>query len=71
MILLRELIQERQLSLLLITHDLSTAQALADQVAILQDGIIVEQGSTKEVFQSPQHPFTQRLLKSIPVLHTS
>ena len=70
LILLRELIQERQLSLLLITHDLSTAQALADQVAILQDGIIVEQGSTQKVFQSPQHPFTQRLLKSIPVLNT-
>ncbi len=66
LLLLQQLIQEHQLSLLLITHDLSTAQALADQVAILDQGKIVEQGLTTEVFQNPQHPFTQRLVKAIP-----
>jgi phosphonate C-P lyase system protein PhnK len=64
--LLRSLKDELGISLLLITHDLGVIAETADRVAVMYAGRIVEQGDTRDVLRSPQHPYTQRLLGSIP-----
>jgi peptide/nickel transport system ATP-binding protein len=60
--LLLRLQRERGLALLFVTHDLDVAAALADEVAVMQAGRIVEQGPAAEVLQRPQHPYTRALL---------
>ena len=60
--LLARLKRERALGLLLITHDLISARALADRILVLYRGQIVEQGPTAEVIGHPRHPYTQALL---------
>jgi peptide/nickel transport system ATP-binding protein len=60
--LLGRLQQERELTMILVSHDLDVVGAVADEVLVMQDGRIVEQGATAAVFASPQHPFTQELL---------
>jgi peptide/nickel transport system ATP-binding protein len=62
--LLRSVMQDR--TLLLITHDLGTASALASHTAVLYAGEIVEYGSTHDLFTLPMHPYTQGLLASSP-----
>jgi ABC-type glutathione transport system ATPase component len=57
-----------QLTLLLVSHDLSVVRHMTDRVLIMQHGKIVEEGSTREVFRAPQHPYTRLLLDSIPRL---
>jgi ABC-type dipeptide/oligopeptide/nickel transport system ATPase component len=64
--LLRRLKAERALSLLLITHDLGVVAELADRVAVMRAGRIVEQGEVRDVLRRPQHPYTQALLAAIP-----
>ena len=64
--LLREMKREFDLSLLLITHDLGVIAETADRVAVMYAGRIVEQGSVREIFHQPKHPYTQGLLASIP-----
>ena len=64
--LLRELAAERDLAVLLVTHDLGVMSAVADDVAVMRYGQIVESASTREVFTSPQHPYTRQLLASMP-----
>jgi peptide/nickel transport system ATP-binding protein/oligopeptide transport system ATP-binding protein len=66
--LLNELRQTRKLSVLLITHDLGVVAEVADRVAVMYTGRIVEQTSVTEIFQKPRHPYTQGLLRSIPKL---
>ena len=66
--LLMRLQRELQLSFLFITHDLSLMRNVASRVAIMYLGKIVEVAETAEFFQNPQHPYTQMLLSSIPVL---
>lgn len=56
------------LTLLFVTHDMSVAKELADRVLVMKDGKIVEEGSRDHIFQNPQHPYTQNLLKAIPKL---
>lgn len=62
--LLHDLQQERGMSILMITHDFSVVEAIADGVYVMQAGRILENGSTREVLQRPQHPYTQALLTS-------
>ena len=62
--LLRELQTEYQMSLLIITHDMTVAKALTEEIIILEQGRIVEQGSTDTIFRSPQHEYTKRLLQA-------
>ncbi|MFW6381207.1 MAG: ABC transporter ATP-binding protein [Bacillota bacterium] len=65
--MLREIKQKEDLTYLFITHDLSIVDYLADYVAVLYLGQIVEMGSKQEVFTEPAHPYTELLLNSNPV----
>ena len=69
--LLKRLQQESGLSYLFITHDLSLVPDIAQKVAVMQSGKIVEQGGVDEVFTSPLHPYTQTLLSAVPELPVS
>ncbi len=60
--LLRRLQRDRGLTMIFVSHDLDVVAAVADDVLVMQDGRIVEQGRTGEVFNAPQHPFTRELL---------
>jgi ABC-type glutathione transport system ATPase component len=64
--LLLELKQRRRLSLLLISHDLAVVARLADRVAVMQSGDIVEQGETSRILSAPSHPYTKKLLGAVP-----
>ena len=66
--LLRELQAKRNLTYLFITHNLNVVQYIADEVAIMYLGRIVEYAPAKELFLQPKHPYTQSLLKAIPSL---
>jgi peptide/nickel transport system ATP-binding protein len=63
--LLRELNQRRGLSILLITHDIGVVAEIADRVAVMYAGRIVEHGTLDEIFYDPQHPYTWGLLSSL------
>lgn len=69
--LLRRLRGELQLGLLFITHDLGVVSQVADRVAVMYAGRVVEQGQTKEVLSNPKHPYTQGLLEASPKLQRS
>ncbi|MEZ5540093.1 MAG: ABC transporter ATP-binding protein [Pseudomonadales bacterium] len=64
--LLIELRRELGLTLLFISHDLAMMRKLCDRIAVMQHGKIVEQGDTSAVLNHPQHPYTQKLVKSSP-----
>ena len=66
--LLKKLQREHQMSIILITHDLSLIAEMAEKVAIMYAGKIVEYGTAEQVFLNPQHPYTRGLLASIPRL---
>ncbi len=67
--LLKRLQRELKISIILITHDLSLIAEIADKVAIMYAGKIVEFGTAEQIYYNPQHPYTQGLLSSIPRLH--
>ena len=58
--------RERHMSMLLITHDLAVVAAVADRVAVMYAGEIVEQAPVDELFEDPRHPYTQGLLRALP-----
>ncbi|RZL10718.1 MAG: ABC transporter ATP-binding protein [Rubrivivax sp.] len=64
--LLDDLQRSRQMAVLLITHDLHLVRRFADRVAVMEQGVLVEQGPVDEVFGNPQHPYTRKLLDSRP-----
>jgi ABC-type oligopeptide transport system ATPase subunit len=64
--LLADIQAERGLSFLFISHDLGVVRHIADEVAIMQAGKIVEQGSADQIFTNAQHPYTQALLRAVP-----
>ena len=66
--LLRKLQRERRMSMLFITHDLGVVGQLADQVVVMRNGVVLEQGRTLEVFARPMHPYTRALLACRPSL---
>jgi oligopeptide/dipeptide ABC transporter ATP-binding protein len=66
--LMKDLKKRHDAAILLITHDLGVIAEMADDVAVMYAGRIVEQGPVDQVFKSPQHPYTEALLHSLPVL---
>jgi oligopeptide/dipeptide ABC transporter ATP-binding protein len=64
--LLQDLKEKLGTSILLITHDMGVAAEMADHIAVMYAGAIVEQGTVEEIFSNPSHPYTVGLLQSIP-----
>ena len=64
--LLSELVDEEDLGLILVSHDLSVVRQVADRVAVMYLGRIVEVGATETVWANPQHPYTEALVAAIP-----
>ena len=65
--LLKDLQEEFNMALVLITHDLGVVARMADRVAVMYAGAIIEQGTAEEVFGTPSHPYTQGLIECIPI----
>ncbi len=68
--LINKLKKERNLSIIFITHDLGVVANMADRIAVMYAGKIVESATTDELFYDPKHPYTWALLSSIPDLDT-
>jgi len=69
--LLNELRRNRELAILLITHDLGVVAEVADRVAVMYTGRIVEESPVEELFARPRHPYTEGLLRSVPKLSSA
>jgi peptide/nickel transport system ATP-binding protein len=69
--LLRNLNQKLQSGVILITHDMGVVADLADRILVMKDGHLLEQGTADQIFNRPQHPYTQTLLASVPKLGRS
>jgi len=66
--LMKELREQHKVAYVFISHDLSTVASIADRVAVMYAGRIIDAGPTKEVFAPPHHPYTQLLINSVPAL---
>lgn len=66
--LMKHFQKEYQMSIIYITHDMGVIAEMADSIAVMYLGRVVECGSTKDIFKNPLHPYTQGLLKSMPML---
>jgi peptide/nickel transport system ATP-binding protein len=66
--LMDKLKRDHDTAILLITHDMGVVSELADEVAVMYMGNIIESGDVREVLKTPAHPYTEALLKSIPIL---
>lgn len=64
--LLGEIRRERDISFIFISHDLGVVKQISDTVVVMRKGEVVETGATRTVLQAPQHPYTQRLVASVP-----
>lgn len=64
--LVRDLIRERDMSSILITHDLGLAAQYCDRILVMKDGVIVEQGDPVNIFSDPQHPYSRKLVDATP-----
>ena len=64
--LLRDIQKETGVALIFVTHNLGIIAKMCDKVAVMYAGKIVEQGTVREIYNSPKHPYTDALLKSIP-----
>lgn len=68
--LMKRLQTEMNTGIILITHDLGVVAGVADRIQVMYAGEIVETGTTKEIFENPQHPYTKALMKSIPSINS-
>jgi peptide/nickel transport system ATP-binding protein len=66
--LIRDLQQRKKTAVLFITHDFGVVAEIADRVAVMQHGVIVEQGAAAAVLHRPQHPYTRQLIAAVPPL---
>ncbi|KXU36585.1 hypothetical protein AXK11_04360 [Cephaloticoccus primus] len=64
--LLSRLVRDMQLTMIFIAHDLSVVKHISDRIAVMYRGQIVELGEATQIMERPQHPYTQRLIRSIP-----
>ncbi|CCQ14703.1 ABC transporter related protein [Rhodococcus sp. AW25M09] len=69
--LMRDLRNRIDASIVLITHDMGVVADMADRIAVMKDGLIVETDSAEKIFKSASHPYTQQLLSSVPHLGSS
>ncbi|HEV8269817.1 MAG TPA: ABC transporter ATP-binding protein [Chitinophagaceae bacterium] len=69
LLLIKELQEEQKMGVIFITHDLGVVSEIADKIAVMYKGEIVETNSIKEIFTNPQHPYTKGLLACRPVFH--
>lgn len=69
--LINKIKKERNLSVIFITHNMGVVANMADRIAVMYAGKIVEKGTAEEVFYEPAHPYTWALLSSMPDLHTT
>jgi len=69
--LLDRLQEDLDLSYMFITHDLATVRSIADEVVVMRNGLIVEQGGKEEMFRPPHHPYTDLLLSSVPEMDSN
>jgi peptide/nickel transport system ATP-binding protein len=65
---MRDLKGKLNSAILLITHDMGVVADMADEILVMKDGITVEHGSADQIFNKPQHPYTQQLLGAVPKL---
>ena len=68
--LLKKIVRERNISLILVTHNLGLVWEICDRAMVMKDGRIVEKADVKELYDHPIHPYTRGLLKSIPTFHS-
>jgi peptide/nickel transport system ATP-binding protein len=68
--LLRDLRRSHKLAMLFISHDLAVVSQIADRIAVMQHGQLLEQAPTAQLFAAPQHPYTKRLLASAPTMQS-
>jgi len=66
--LLRRLAEERQMSMIFVTHDLPVLASIADRIAVMYAGRVVEINDSRELFRRPKHPYTHALMHSAPVI---
>jgi peptide/nickel transport system ATP-binding protein len=66
--LLRELQRRRELTLVLVTHDVQVVREICDRVVVMREGKIVEEGEVEAVFDAPEHEYTRQLLAALPKL---
>lgn len=69
--LMRQLRDEKEMAILLITHNMGIVAEMCDRVAVMHRGKIVEMASLNDIFAHPRHPYTQQLLRSIPTLDSA
>ncbi|MBE6968537.1 MAG: ABC transporter ATP-binding protein [Ruminococcaceae bacterium] len=69
--LMKELKEQRQSSILLISHDLGVVANMCDRIAVMYCGKVVEEGSTREILKNPLHPYSRGLIESIPSVRES
>jgi peptide/nickel transport system ATP-binding protein len=67
--LIRDLQRRKGTAVLFITHDFGVVAEIADRVAVMQHGVVVEQGPASQVLHAPRHPYTQALVAAVPPLH--
>jgi peptide/nickel transport system ATP-binding protein len=68
--LLRKLQEERNMAIMLITHNLGVVAEMCEEVVVMYLGRVVEEGSVDDIFHSPKHPYTRALLRSIPTIES-
>ena len=71
LLLLRRLQRDKQIVLMLITHDMGVIAQMADDVAVMYLGSVVERASVRSVFKAPRHPYTRALLRSVPSIRAT
>ena len=69
--LLKKLRREKGVTIILITHDLALVSQIADKIAIMYAGQLVEIASTKDIYKNPRHPYTQALIAAVPKLRSN
>jgi peptide/nickel transport system ATP-binding protein len=67
--LIRDLAVELDMAILLVSHDLGVVSSMADEIAVMRDGVVVEHRPTADLFADPRDPYTRELLASIPRVH--